>query len=246
MERAKYKIVLVLLFSLLAPLKGSYRSEIYSAYIRNNMQSWKNVIDKMNSTGNKETNFLLELLNYQYGYIAWCIGNNKSDEAKKYLDLAEKNITFLPQGNYYQSAANAYKSAFYGYRMGINRLLVTIYGLKSVNCAKQAIILDKNNAFAYIQYANIDFYMPAVFGGSKKEALKNYLLAKDLMETDKKDLVENWNYLSLLTVIMQTYIYLKDFESSKLYYEKIVAIEPGLSSVKNDLYPEMINKLKNK
>jgi hypothetical protein len=243
MERAKYKIVLVLLFSLLAPLKGSYRSEIYSAYVRNNMQSWKNVIDKMNSTGNKETNFLLELLNYQYGYIAWCIGNNKSGEAKKYLDLAEKNITFLPQGNHYQSIANAYKSAFYGYRMGINRLLVTIYGLKSVNCAKQAINLDKNNAFAYIQYANIDFYTPAVFGGSIKEALKNYLLAKDLMETDKEDLVENWNYLSLLTVIMQTYIYLKDFESSKLYYEKIVAIEPGLSSVKNDLYPEMIKKL---
>jgi tetratricopeptide (TPR) repeat protein len=246
MERAKYKIVILFLIFLIAPLKGSYRSEIYSAYIKNNMQLWKSVIDRMNTASIKDTVSLLELLNYQYGYIAWCIGNNKNDEAKKYLDLAEKNIIHLPQGNHYQSIANAYKSAFYGYRMGINRILVTIYGLKSVNCARQAISLDRNNPFAYIQYANIDFYMPAVFGGSKTEALKNYLRAKELMENNKKDLVENWNYLSLLTVIMQTYIYLNDYESSRLYYEKIVAIEPGLTSVKNDLYPEMIKKLKNK
>jgi hypothetical protein len=246
MERAKYKIVLLLLFFLIVPLKGSYRSEIYSAYIKNNMQLWKSVIDRMNAASIKEPGYVLELLNYQYGYIAWCIGNNKDDEAKKYLDLAEINLTLLPQDDHYQSLANAYKSAFYGYRMGINRLLVTIYGLKSVNCARQAISLDKKNALAYIQYANIDFYMPPLFGGSKTEALKNYLMAKELMENNKKDLVENWNYLSLLNVIMQTYVYLKDYESSKLYYEKIVAIEPALASVKNDLYPEMIKNLKNK
>jgi hypothetical protein len=88
--------------------------------------------------------------------------------------------------------------------------------------------------------------MPAIFGGSKTEALKNYLLAKDIMETDRKALVEDWNYISLLSVIMQTYVYLHDDVSAKLYYEKIVAIEPGLSSIKNDLYPEMIKNLKNK
>jgi tetratricopeptide (TPR) repeat protein len=246
MERAKYKIAILFILFSIAPLKGSYRSEIYSAYIKNNMQLWRSVIDRMNTPGIKDTGYLLELLNYQYGYIAWCIGNNKNDEAKKYLDLAEKNITFLPEDNHYQSIVNAYKSAFYGYRMGINRLLVTFLGLKSINCAKKAISLDKSNPFAYIQYANIDFYMPAVFGGSKSDALKNYLHAEELMENDRQDLIENWNYLSLLTVIAQAYAYLNDYQSSKLYYEKILKIEPVFTWVKNELYPEVIKKLKNK
>jgi tetratricopeptide (TPR) repeat protein len=244
MERTKYKIILLLIISLTVPVKGSYRSEIYSAYIKNDMQKWKSIIDRMNTVKTNETHFLPELINYQYGYIAWCIGNNRNEEARKYLDLAEKNVTLLPQDNHSQSVACAYRSAFYGYRMGINRLLVTVLGMKSINCAKQAINLDRKNALAYIQYANIDFYMPSVFGGSKTKALKNYLLAEEIMETDRRELVENWNYLSLLSVIMQTYIYLHDYESSKMYYEKIIAIEPGLSSIKNDLYPEMINKPK--
>jgi hypothetical protein len=244
MERAKYKIVFLFLLFSIAPLKGSYKSDIYSAFIRNNMPLWKSVIDKMNAASTKNTDYLLELLNYQYGYIAWCIGNNKKEEAKRYLGLAEENLTLLPQDNHHQSIANAYKSAFYGYRMGINQLLVIKLGLKSLNCARQAIILDKSNPFAYIQYANIDFYTPPVFGGSKSDALKNYIKAKELMENDKKELVENWNYLSLLTAIAQTCTYLNDYQSSREYYEKILIIEPEFTWVKNELYPEILQKLK--
>jgi len=245
MERAKYKIVLLLLICCVANLKGSYKSEIYSAYISNNMQLWKNVIDKMNKVNNKDTNYLLELVNYQYGYIAWCIGNNKNDEAKKYLDLAEKNITVLSQNNQYQSIVNSYRSAFYGYRIGINHILVTLLGLKSIDCAKLAIRQDKDNAFSYVQYANIEFYMPSVFGGSKSEALSHYLRAKELMEKSKEDIYENWNYLNLLTVIAQTYSYLKDYKTSKQYLEKILLIEPRFTWVKNELYPEVIKKMNN-
>lgn len=245
MERAKYKIVLLLLICCVSNLKGSYKSEVYSAYISNNMQLWKNVIDKMNKVNNKNTDYLLELVNYQYGYIAWCIGNNKNDEAKKYLDLAEKNITVLSQNNQYHSMVNSYKAAFYGYRIGINRILVTFLGLKSIDCAKLAIRQDKDNAFSYVQYANIEFYMPSVFGGSKSEALNHYLRAKELMEKNKEDIYENWNYLNLLTVIAQTYSYLKDYKTSKQYLEKILIIEPRFTWVKNELYPEVIKKMNN-
>jgi hypothetical protein len=245
MERPKYKIVLLFLFCCLVPLKGSYRSDIYSAYIRNNMSSWKHVIDKMNEADTKDTEFLLDLLNYQYGYIAWCIGNNRNEEAKKYLDIAEKNITFLPLDNHSQSIANSYKSAFYGYRIGLNRILATIIGLKSVDCARLAIKLDRNNPYGYIQYANIEFYMPSLFGGSKSLALKYYIQAKELMENNKEDLFQNWNYLNLLTVIAQTCSYLKDYQTARKYFEKILIIEPEFTWVKNELYPEILKKLEN-
>jgi tetratricopeptide (TPR) repeat protein len=243
MERAKYKIIILFLFLSIAPLHGSYRSDVYEAYIHNNIPLWKGVLDKMNKVNKKDTPFLLELINYQYGYIAWCIGNNKYDEAKIYLDLAEKNVTLLPDNNHYQSIANSYRSAFYGYRIGLNRILAAFIGGKSSDCAKLAIKLDADNPFGYIQYANIEFYMPSVFGGSKAEALKYYLRAKELMEKNKADLFENWNYLQLLTVIAQTYSYINDFKSSKLYLEKILTIEPGYTWVKNELYPDIIKKM---
>jgi hypothetical protein len=110
MERAKCKIVFLLLICCVTNLKGSYKSDVYQAYISNHMQLWKNVIDKMNNVNNNP-DYLLELVNYQYGYIAWCIGNNKNDEAKKYLDQAEKNIAILSQNSKFQSIVNSYRAA---------------------------------------------------------------------------------------------------------------------------------------
>jgi hypothetical protein len=65
------------------------------------------------------------------------------------------------------------------------------------------------------------------------------------MEKNKEDLHEDWNYLNLLTVIAQTYSYLKDYKLSKQYLEKILIIEPRFTWVKNELYPELIKKMNN-
>ncbi len=244
MERSGYKIIFLLLFSFSLNLRASYKSEIYAAYIGNNMQSWKLIIDKMDAVTSKNNLLLLELVNFQYGYIGWCIGNNKKDDAKKYLELAECNITILSKDNQYLSIINSYKSAFYGYKIGLNQLLAPFIGLKSIDCAKLAMKLDPENPFGYIQYANIQFYMPSVFGGSKEEAIKYYLRAKELMEKDNNGIVENWNYLSLLTVIAQSYSFLNDTPSALFYFEKILKIEPGFKWVKNELYPKELNKMK--
>jgi tetratricopeptide (TPR) repeat protein len=244
MERTKYKIVLVFLICFSTSLRGSHKTEIYSAYIHNNMQLWKSVIDEMGKENIKDPDLLVELLDYQYGYIAWCIGNNKNEEAKKYLIPAEKITYLLPQNDHYQSIANAYRAAFYGYHIGLNILSATFNGFKSNDCAKAAMKLDKDNPMGYIQYANIQFYMPSVFGGSKTEAIKYYLKAEELMERNKEEITKNWNYLNLLTIIAQSYTLIKDYDNAKYFYEKILFIEPDFNWVKNELYPEIIKKMK--
>jgi tetratricopeptide (TPR) repeat protein len=244
MERKKYKIVFFFLFCFMAPMNGSHKTEIYSAYINNNMQVFRSIIDEMSRENSKDPEFLSELLNYQYGYIAWCIGNKKYEDAKKYLVPAEKNTYLFPHNDHYQSVANAYRAAFYGYHIGLNILYATFYGFKSNDCAKAAMNLDKDNPMGYIQYANMQFYMPAVFGGSKTEAIKYYLLAEKLMEKNIEEISENWNYINLLTIIAQSYALIKDYEKARFYYEKILIIEPGFNWVKNELYPEMIKKMK--
>jgi tetratricopeptide (TPR) repeat protein len=246
MERPGYKIIPILLLCFSINVSANYKTDIYSAYVNGNMAKWKGVIDNMDAIENKNNDLYLELVNYQYGYIAWCIGNKKNDEAKKYLEQAEKNISILEEDTKNLSLVNSYKAAFYGYRIGLNKLLAPFIGIKSINCAKLAIDFDKENPLGYVQYANIQFYMPAVFGGSKKEAIEYYLIAEKLMEKNGNEITENWNYLSLLIVIAQAYAYLDEFQSSISYFEKILKIEPEFGYVKNELYPEVLKKMKSR
>lgn len=55
------------------------------------MELWKNVIDNMQANELNQNNmeFTSELLSFQYGYVAWKLGNKFEDEAEKYLDIAE-------------------------------------------------------------------------------------------------------------------------------------------------------------
>jgi tetratricopeptide (TPR) repeat protein len=112
-----------------------------------------------------------------------------------------------------------------------------------VRHARLAMEHDNRNPMGYIQYGNSQFYMPAVFGGSKKEAIVYFQKAQDLMEQDG-DIKHDWNYLSLLTLIAQSFEEMKEHDRAKEYYEKILEIEPQFLWVKNELYPEFLQKMK--
>lgn len=243
MEGKKHWMILFfLLFSL--SMKASYRSEIYSAYISNRMHLWKSVIDRMDKIPDKNDELLLELINYQYGYIGYCLGIDRKQEARIYLAAAQRNLDILEMDKYNPVVINAYKSAFYGFRIGLNPMTAPLNGLKSIEYARYIVKSDPGFYLGFIQMGNIQFYMPSAFGGSKKEALSYYLKAKEILENDISELKENWNYLSLLTVIGQTYTYLKEYTSAQKIYDYILKIEPQFLYVRNELYPELLKKMK--
>lgn len=244
MERKSRQIVLVLLTVIFTGVDASPGLRIYRAYITGNMTAWKEVTDSMIQAGPKDNAGLLELTNYEYGYIGWCVGNKRYGEARRYLDRAERNLEMLIKDTVHHSMVNSYKSAFYGYRIGMNILAAPVLGMKSIESAKLAVKQDENNAFAHVQKGNIEFYMPPVFGGSKAEALRHYLKALELIERDPEDLMENWNYLSLLVLIAQSYSYIDDFQSALKYLDKLLAIEPRFKYVKDELYPQILNKMR--
>lgn len=244
MERKK--ISLILFFSLISfsTLSASYRSDIYKAYITGRMDEWKVVIDKMSLSSAKSDAFIAELLNYQYGYIGWCIANGKKEEAGRYLELAWKNVAILEAKGAMLSDVNAYKSALYGYRIGLNNLRAPFAGPKSISCAEKAISLNCSNPNGYIQYANALYFMPESFGGSKTAASDNYLTAQELMEAKPEDLKENWNYLGLLVTIGKAYLETGDYAAAKRYFEKILKIEPDFTWVRDELYPQLLKLMK--
>jgi tetratricopeptide (TPR) repeat protein len=243
MERPKYYVIIILLIFSSTYTNAAYKSDIYEAYISNNMALWENIINEMNLQKGRNNDFVLELLNYQYGFIGWCLGNRKDDLAKQYLEQGEENLKILEKSSYKLSMVYAYQSAFYGYRIGMNKYKAPFIGPKSVNCAELAIKFDVNNPYGYIQYANAQYYMPAIFGGSKKVAIEYFKKAEKIMEVNQIQLKEDWNYLSLLTMIAKACIELKNYEEAKAYYEKILKTEPNFLWVKNELYPELLKKL---
>ncbi len=234
--------ILASLFSIGNDFKYNYRLIIYDSYINNDMKRWKSIIDEIQLQKNKSGEMIEELLNFQYGYIAWCIGNKKFVEARKYLNLASKNLMQLEKIDYNPATVKAYRSAFYGFEMGIDWYKVPILGIKSVSNAEESIKLDENNWFGYIQFANSLYYRPKTFGGSKHKAIEFYKKAQLLLERDSSLILKNWNYLNLLTTIALAYTDIKNYRLAKEYYEKILTIEPNFKWVRDELYPEFLKK----
>lgn len=244
MERPKYQLVILLLWLSSASAVAGSKTAIYQAYIGNNMQAWKRTIDVMQWEKNKTSPYILELVNYQYGYIGWCIGNDRKEEASKYLELAEDNLEILERRSYKASYFNSYRSAFYGFRIGLNVLKAPFLGPKSVSAAELAMKQDSSNPFGFIQYANAQYYMPAAFGGSRILAIRYYQKAEKIMKSNPVYLKEDWNYLSLLVTIAKAMEETGNLKAARQYYERILKIEPNFLWVKNELYPNLIKKIR--
>lgn len=242
MERKKYFLILFLLLGFSIFLRASsYQQEIYQAYISNDMLRWKKNMDEMQLKEKKTFSFVLELLNYQYGYIGWCLGNENKKEAEKYLKLAQQNIQLLEKKSHKMSYIYSYKSALYGFQIGLSILKAPYLGPKSIEFAELAMKTDDNNPYGYIQYANAQYYMPAAFGGSKSLAIDYYIKAQTIMEK-QAEIQFNWNYLNLLAVIGNAYYETKDYQKALYYYEKALKIEPGFLWVKNGNYLKIKKK----
>ncbi|MBN2664542.1 MAG: hypothetical protein JXR68_12905 [Bacteroidales bacterium] len=241
MERKKHLIVFVaILFFILPNLKASYKTEIYNYFINSEMNKWENTLINLNNLSQKSDALTLELLNYNYGYIAWCIGNDKEQKAKTYLEISENYLSLLEDKKYNLSMINVYKSAFNGFKISFNKVNAPFLGPESIKFAEKALELDENNPFAHMQLGNIQFYMPSMFGGSKQLAISYYKKAQILMEQNLTVYINDWNYINLLVTIAQAYTDNENYILAKKYYEIILSIEPDFLWVKNELYPQIL------
>ncbi len=239
MERKKY-ILIAIFITMLVSVFGQTNTIIYKAYVSGNMADWEKHMDSYKASTNAQK---LDLINCQYGYMAYCIDQDKDDEAEKYLQAAENLLVELEKQQYGMSMINAYKSAFVGFKIGLSPYKAPFLGQESLAYAKKSVSLDGTNYFGYVQLGNIAFYTPAMFGGSKTDAMQYYLKALELMEKNLASLKGNWNYLNLLATIINAYYEIGKFELAEKYCIKTLAIEPEFDWVKNKLYPKIQKQL---
>ncbi|MFO7867771.1 MAG: hypothetical protein R6U95_00555 [Bacteroidales bacterium] len=240
MERSKYLVILFMVCAVIA--HASYKERIYNAYISGNMTEWKRIIDSMEVRNINNADFIADLLNYQYGYIGYCIGIEDYDEAEVYLDKAYENVHILQKKSYKPAYVYAYSSAFYGFEIGINTYKAPVLGPRSIEMSKKAMSSDDFFYLGFEQYAHSLFYMPEIFGGSKTKAIEYYKKAEHRIEY--QSLYKNWNYLSLLVSIAQAYEDIGELELAQKYYKKILQTEPGFVWVSEELYPELLQRIK--
>lgn len=243
MNRKTYFRLSLLLILCLISLNSYSSNEkiiIYNSYINDNMEVWKKTIDAMHFEAKKDNQRVLELLNYEYGYIGWCIGKKKFEEAKQYIRRSQERMNRLKKIKANIPIIHAYQSAYYGFEIGLNKIKAPFVGPKSIEEAEKSINIDKNNYFGYIQLGNIEYYMPSAFGGSKQKALEYYIKAKQIMDKNKPE--NDWTYINLIAIIGMNYQELKNFKKADEYYKLALKISPEFKWVKNELYPQFLKK----
>ncbi|WP_372949142.1 hypothetical protein [Mariniphaga sp.] len=217
-----------------------FKQQVYQAYISGKMENWKTAIDAMEKQKSNQPTDILELINYQYGYVAWCLGNDKKNEAKHYLSLLDNNLEKLKSLSGESAEYHSYTAAAYGFKIGLSNWRAPFFGPKSMDHAEKAMKKDSLNFQANMEMGNIWNHMPAMFGGSDEKALSYYSKALKIMESKSEEIKRhNWIYLNLLTLVGQMQQEMGNPYQAKKYFEQALKIEPNFVWVKEELLPSL-------
>ncbi len=214
--------------------------KILHCYVYQDIVGWKAVIDSLEALPTLSAAQRLEVLNYEYGYVAWRLSDDYKDkkQAEVYLEKAYQHLHALPQTSANKALIAAYEGAFVGFQIGISPYKAPFIGLKSVSYVKEAVLADDANYFAHIQYGNVFYYMPAAFGGSRKEAIEHYVKAKKLMLLQGVH-QNNWLYINLLLTLADAYKKQQNWPQVKACYDEVLQLQPHYPYVQDKLYPTL-------
>ena len=99
----------------------------------------------------------------------------------------------------------------------------------------------------YLIRGTMKYNTPGIFGGSYKDALKNFNKSVSLYERQNEDTAScDWGYLEALTWAGRSQEKLENFDAALYSYKKVLSIEPDFSWVKNLLLPELEEHLAKK
>jgi len=236
-------LIFVQLVSTRLVAQHAYRDIIYKAYISGDMNKWAAVIYTIEKDAPTTLERKLELVNYYYGYIGYLLGAKKYDLAQKYINKDEQLINEIVKLWPQNATIYAYKGSCIGFKISISKFKAITLGPQSIEYVDKAVKLDPANVQGIVDRANALYHTPALFGGDKKESLKLFQKGVQLLESTHRT-ENNWFYLNVLTLIAKNQEQLGYLKQAKQTYEKIIQIEPDFKWVRNELYPDLLRKMK--
>src|SRR5574344_2041060 len=91
--------------------------QLVKAYFEETLDLWRQTIDRADAT---KLNVLTEIVNYEYGYIGFCLGKNNQGEAKKRIAVMYKHLELLERDGYDAAMLNMYRSALCAFELSMN------------------------------------------------------------------------------------------------------------------------------
>lgn len=214
---------------------------LYEAYLAQDFQVWKTAIDQSQSS-QMTIKQIEDIINYEYGYVAVCLGAKNTEEAERVMQFMERQLDLLEQHQYQPAVVNLYRSVLYAFKIPSNKWDVVSLATKSVKCAQKAYEHDPKNPLVVNLQGNVDFFRPKLFGGSKKNALYNYEKAVELFEQQNQT-THNWNYLATLLSMAQAYEKTGNLQKADLICQKILQIAPNFKYLNEVYYPQLLEKI---
>lgn len=240
----KYLLSICLLLALTLVKGQDYRSAVYQAYIHEEMVKWKELMEQMEQeyARTSDAGLLYDLLEAEYGYMGWLVSGKKKKEAEELLTRAEKHMTLLEERGLDNARVYSLKGAFYGFQIMLDPLKAPSLGKASMSANDKAMSLDPEEPQVWLEKANMDYYRPPVFGGSKRKAVPSYEKAVGLFESKPNRTRESWVYLNCLAGLGIAYENTKKITEAGEVYRKILKLEPSFKWVKEELYPDFMEK----
>ncbi|MCD4710318.1 MAG: hypothetical protein K8R52_05685 [Bacteroidales bacterium] len=240
----KHCFTICLLLSLVAMEAQEYRPAIYQAYLLEEMDIWKGVMNQMEQDFSQTSDpaLLYDLLEAEYGYTAWLISVKRKKEAAELVKRAERHMTLLIDMDPDNARAYSLKGAFYGFQLILKLHRAPSLGRLAMETNQKAFDLDPDEPQVWLEKANMNYYRPAIFGGSKRKAVPMYERAVELFESSPERTRENWVYMNCLAGLGIAYEKTGKIAEAGGVYRKILVLEPSFKWVKEELYPHFREK----
>jgi tetratricopeptide (TPR) repeat protein len=240
----RYIFTLCMLLTLLAVEAQDYRKSIYQAYLHEEMPIWKELMTQMESelSRTSDPKLMYDLLEAEYGYTAWLISQKRKKEAGELIKSAEGHMARLSATGSEKARVSSIRGAFYGFKIMLDPKKAPSLGRSAMEASELAMELDPEEPQVWLEKANMEYYRPVIFGGSKRKAVPMYERAVELFEAAPERCRENWVYMNCLAGLGIAYENTRKNSEAGEVYRKILRLEPSFKWVKEELYPRFREK----
>ncbi len=217
---------------------------IYRSYVEDRMSLWESTLETMEFEYSLRPDdvLLYDILLAQYGLIGYSLGTDNKSKARSLLNNAEEYLEKLENTPGYEAASRLFQAVFYAYQITLRPWRIVQLGIASERLINEALELKDDYPRGYLEKANMLYFAPVIFGGSKKRSIEYYSQAVSLFEENMQN-NHRWLYLSTLVSLANAYESTGDVTAAIATLEKALEFEPGFRWAKNELLPELREKM---
>ncbi|GAB4417740.1 MAG: hypothetical protein OHK0039_28460 [Bacteroidia bacterium] len=217
------------------------RALVFAAYNTSDPQPWRQGIDILTRAyeTSKSRDALYELALAEYGFIGWCLSSEDCPDLGARLDRTQTYIERLIALEPAAGRGPAMLGALLAMRMGLNPAKAIYLGPRSSSLIAEALEKAPQDPATWVEMGNLRYHAPAIFGGSKTEAVRCFARAVALFDAQPALRRDNWLYLHSLAWLGQAYEATGQRAAALDTYRRALAFAPNFSWVRDELLPAL-------